>query len=89
MPRATKTPSIYTPEYAAVITLLRQLRKEKGITQTEVAQALGYQTSAVSKIERGQIRLDVVQLRTYCQAVGITLGEFVARLEESLTGADR
>jgi transcriptional regulator with XRE-family HTH domain len=45
---------------------------------------LGQSQSFVSKAEAGERRLDVVQLRTICQALGTTLPTFVAKLEERL-----
>lgn len=76
--------SIYTREYAAVTRLLAQARETAGVTQVELAEKLGQSQSFVSKFERGDRRLDVVQLRTVCQVLGITLPEFVERLEREL-----
>jgi len=76
--------SIYTREYAALLRLLQQARKEAGITQVELAKKLRQTQSYVSKIERGDRRLDIVQLRTICQVLGLSLVEFVQRLEREL-----
>ena len=76
--------SIYTREYAALTRLLCEAREEAGITQVELAEKLGQSQSFVSKFERGDRRLDVVQLRTVCQTLGLTLPEFVDRLETAL-----
>ena len=64
--------------------LLRQMRTEAGLTQAEVAQRLGQPQSFVSKYESGERRLDVLELRLVCQAVGVSLREFVRRLEKGL-----
>jgi transcriptional regulator with XRE-family HTH domain len=40
--------------------------------------------SVVSKYESGERRLDILELRQVCEATGITLTDFVARLERSL-----
>lgn len=76
--------SIYTREYAAVLRLLREAREQAGITQVELAKKLRQSQSYVSKVERGDRRLDIVQLRTICQVLGLTLAEFVQRLEREL-----
>ena len=76
--------SIYTREHTAVTRLLQQARKEAGLTQIELADALGQSQSFVSKYERGERRLDVIQLRGVCQALGLTLAQFVERLEQQL-----
>lgn len=76
--------SIYTREYTAVTQLLKVLRKEAGMTQVELGEILGQSQSFVTKFERGERRLDIVQLRTLCQKLGVTLPEFVKRLEAAL-----
>ena len=73
--------SIYTREYAAMLRLLREAREQAEITQVDLAKKLDQTQSFVSKIERGERRLDIVQLRTICQVLGLTLADFVQRLE--------
>jgi transcriptional regulator with XRE-family HTH domain len=65
-------------------TLLRQVRTEAGLTQTDVARRLGQPQSFVSKYESGERRLDVLELREVCQAIGVPLSEFTRRLEQAL-----
>ncbi len=76
--------TIYSREYAVVLRLLRAAREKAGITQVQLAKKLGLTQSFVSKIERGDRRLDIVQLRTVCKLFGLTLGEFVEQLEAEL-----
>jgi len=76
--------SIYTAEYSAVTDLLKELRKEAGITQVQMAEMLEQTQSLFSKYERGEIRLDVIQLRTIALKLGLTLTEFSAQLEKRL-----
>jgi transcriptional regulator with XRE-family HTH domain len=64
--------------------LLRQMRAEAGLTQTEIAQRLGQPQSFVSKYESGERRLDVLELRQVCAVVGVSLADFVRRLERAL-----
>jgi transcriptional regulator with XRE-family HTH domain len=64
--------------------LLRQMRTEAGLTQTEIAQRLGQPQSFVSKYESGERRLDVLELRQVCAVVGVSLADFVRRLERAL-----
>lgn len=68
-----------------LLSLLRLVRTETGLTQTDVAQRLNQPQSLVSKYESGERRLDILELREVCEAVGTTLPEFVKRLEEDLT----
>lgn len=76
--------SIYTREYAVLLRLLRETRERAGLTQVDLAAKLGQSQSFVSKCERGDRRLDVVQLRTILRALGTSLSDFVSRLEEEL-----
>lgn len=76
--------SIYTQEYAVVLRLLVEARKQAGITQIDLAKKLGQSQSFVSKVERGDRRLDIIQLRTLCQIFSTSLPDFVERLEREL-----
>lgn len=76
--------SIYTREYAVFLEQLRKARETKNLTQTEVAERLGQTQSFVSKVERGERRLDVVELRAFCSALGVPLQQFIASVEKVL-----
>jgi transcriptional regulator with XRE-family HTH domain len=65
-------------------TLLRRARTEAGLTQADLAQRLGQPQSFVSKYESGGRRLDILELRDVCQVIGISLADFIRRLEEAL-----
>lgn len=77
--------TIYTSEYAVVLRLLKETREQAGLTQTDLAKKLRQSQSFVSKIECGDRRLDVIQLRTMCRHLGLALGDFVEKLERELT----
>jgi transcriptional regulator with XRE-family HTH domain len=64
--------------------LLREVRTEAGIRQTDLAERLGQTQSFVSKYESGERRLDILELRDVCEALGLPLAEFVERLEDRL-----
>lgn len=76
--------TIYMREYAVLRRLLRQARDHAGLTQIELAKKIGQTQSFVTKIECGERRLDIMQLRTMCKALGVTLPEFALRLEREL-----
>jgi len=76
--------SIFTTEYAVLRDLLRELRTEKGLTQVQLSETLGMPQSFVSKYETGERRLDVIELREVCQALGTTLAAFAKKLEARL-----
>jgi transcriptional regulator with XRE-family HTH domain len=81
--------SIHSREYAVLLEVLREARLRAGLTQVELAARLKKSQSFVSKVEVGETRIDVIQLRTICAAVGTTLPTFVDRLEARLGGPRR
>jgi transcriptional regulator with XRE-family HTH domain len=76
--------SIHTTDHKKLQRLLKQVRLGAGLRQEDLAELLGKPQSFVSKFEKGDRRLDLVELRQICQAVGISLTEFVKRFEESV-----
>jgi transcriptional regulator with XRE-family HTH domain len=76
--------SIWTSEYAVLLELLREAREAAGLTQVELAEKIGQSQSFVSKIEIGERRLDLIQLRSICLTLGTDLPKFVAQLEKRL-----
>lgn len=76
--------SVFTREYAVLRELLREARGNAHITQVELAERLGETQSFVSKCERGERRLDLVQLRAWCNALGVGLRQFVEDFESQV-----
>lgn len=76
--------TIFSREYREVIALIRELRESSGLTQVDLAAELGVTQSFVSKMERGERVLDIIQLRTICHILGTTLPVFVKSLEKHL-----
>ncbi len=62
MPRA-----IYQDDHKKIVERLKQARLEIGLSQIEVAEKLSRTQSYVSKIESGQRRFDVLQLKEFAQ----------------------
>ncbi len=64
--------------------VLRQLlvarREAAGLTQVELAAALRRPQSYVSKIERGERRLEVAEFIAYARALGTSPEELIATL---------
>ena len=54
--------SIYSNEYEGVTKRLREARESLGLTQSEVSAKLQKPQSYISKIERGERRVDIVEL---------------------------
>ena len=65
--------SVYSEEYQLVINALKKARKEKGITQAQLAEALGKPQSFIAKVENGERRLDVVEFVHLARLVDVNI----------------
>jgi transcriptional regulator with XRE-family HTH domain len=79
---------LHDPEYQVLVRVLKALRNELGVTQVELARRLDVEQSLISKAERRERRLDVVELRRVCIALGIQLSDFVERFEHELSTSE-
>jgi len=61
--------------------LLRELRKQKGLTQGQVAKGIGAKQAFVSKYETGERRLDFLDLAAICDVLSISVVKFAERFE--------
>jgi len=57
--------SVYTKDYKEIIERLKTARIEVGLAQQEVADKLGKPQSYISKIESGERRLDVAEIKKF------------------------
>jgi transcriptional regulator with XRE-family HTH domain len=73
--------SLYRTENLELAALLRQLREDAGLVQIDLAERLGRNQTFVSNVELGIRRLDLVELRDYCQSLDISLVKLIERWE--------
>lgn len=78
------TRSTHYPRYQRFLDALREARRAAGVTQTELADRIGNRQVFVSKLERGDRRMDVVDLIEYCDAAGIDAVAFFDELKSAL-----
>lgn len=76
--------SIHTRQYRMLIGLVREEREKQQITQEHLASMLGVQQAVVSKIENCERRIDLLELRQICQALGISLIDIINKFEERI-----
>jgi transcriptional regulator with XRE-family HTH domain len=57
--------SIYTKDYKEIISRLKQARVDAGFSQQAVADKLNKPQSYISKIESGERRLDVAEIKKF------------------------
>lgn len=67
--------SIYTDDYINMISVLRTIRMNKNITQSEMAKRLNTTQSFVSKVENRERRLDVIELLSWIDALGVSVSD--------------
>lgn len=79
--------SLYDKRYILVIQLLKEYRLRSNMTQQELAMLLRCDQSYISKYESGQRRLDIIEVRTICNYLGITLIDFIKELENNIKEA--
>ncbi|QDJ38366.1 transcriptional regulator [Bordetella hinzii] len=72
---------LYRQLYETLRRELKQMRLQAGLTQGQLASRLGKLQSYVSKIERGERYIDLVEFLAWCQACGISADEAIRRLE--------
>lgn len=77
---------LHSNQYSLFLQELRAARVRSGLTQAQLAAAIGEDQTFVSKCETGVRRLDVIELRRWLSALGVGLSPFVKRLERSLDG---
>lgn len=61
---------LHSPRYQALRELIRAERKARGMTQGQVAEALGRPQSYVADFERRERRIDVVEYLALAEAIG-------------------
>jgi transcriptional regulator with XRE-family HTH domain len=71
-------------EQKVLLALLREIREQAGIRQVDVASALDKPQAFVSYYESGARRLDLLELRRICKILGVSLPDFVRKLERRL-----
>jgi|Deesub1362A_J573_1020465.scaffolds.fasta_scaffold00010_48 transcriptional regulator with XRE-family HTH domain len=69
--------SIYSQLQKEIVRRLRQARQEAGLSQAQVAQSLGLSQSFISKLEAGQVRLEVLLLLRLARLYGKPLEFFI------------
>jgi len=71
--------SIYSNKHRFLTKQLRKARLEVNLTQKEVADSLGRTQSYISKIETGQLRIDIIQLEQFASLYKKKLEYFISK----------
>lgn len=62
--------------------LLKAVRAESGMKQEQLAEKLGETQNFISRLERGERRLDFLEMFQLCEVLDISPVEFVKRFVE-------
>lgn len=73
--------ALYERSYAAFTELLKEERKNAGLTQAALAKKLRRPQSYVSKYERGDRRIDVIEFLEIAGAIQFDPNEFLRKLD--------
>ena len=76
--------SLHTQHNDIFLALLRSRRELLGLRQTDLAERLGQTQATVSRVETGERRLDVIELRAWLRALGIEFLPFMKALDSRL-----
>ncbi|MBS1703670.1 MAG: helix-turn-helix transcriptional regulator [Armatimonadetes bacterium] len=76
--------SINTPEYDALLDLLREIRKEKRMSQERLSEKLRQSRNFIGKIEQKDRRFDVVEFYEVFTVLGVDPVEVFTRFAEKI-----
>ncbi len=76
--------SIHSRLYHQVVARLRSKREEKGVTQTQLAELLNVKQAFISKIETCERRLDIIELHSICQVLGVSFVDFMQEVDRDI-----
>jgi len=75
--------SLRSEAHQVLIQELKRARHAAGLSQQQVADALGVRQSYVAKVELGERRIDVVEFLQFVDAVGASWADIVNRVYAS------
>lgn len=75
--------TIHTERGRLLASMVREARESRGITMRQLAAQLNRPHTVIAKIESGDRRVDLVELEAICDALGVSLVEFVRRYRQS------
>jgi len=79
--------SLKSLEHKALLKTLYSLRVGLGLRQIDLAEKIEEPQSFISKVEQGERRLDIIELKVIVEAMGVSLSEFVEQFELNINEA--
>lgn len=85
--------SLHTDAHKHLVRVLSDARQEAGLSQTELADRLGWKQNWISNIEQGQRRVDVIEFIALARALGASpdalLQDVLRKVPKSLNVGSR
>ena len=76
--------SMFSHAHRELVSAVVALRKNAGLTQRELAEAVGREQNYIGRIETGQRRVDLIELVQICRACGadaeVEVGKLVRKI---------
>lgn len=82
--KARMLKSLRTQQNKIFLAALRDRREALGLRQADLAERLGESQTTVSRVENGERRLDVIELRTWLRALRVGFVPFLRQLDRTL-----
>ena len=79
-----KTRTRFSEEYGVLLELLIEYRLKAGVTQKQIAEAVGKSPQQVSMWECREREINVIDVWKWCLTVGVSVSDFYRQFEKRL-----
>ena len=79
---------VFSEPYRAIVRVLAQARREAGLAQRELALRIGKCPSHIAQIERGQRRIDCLELYRMARALDLDPAELFLEMVRAVEAAE-